>query len=184
MAANITSIMLLLQDACVLINLLGSGRFADIVREVSRPVAVSASAARETLSLRDAETGEREPIELRGYIASDLIQILDVETERERARYVAYAAELEDGEAMSLALAECRGISLATDDCKARRLINEQGLSIELWSTVDILKAWAKAGKVPAAEVRTTLRQISMRARYRPRETHPDWKWWNRFLRE
>lgn len=56
--------MLLLQDACVLLNLLGSGGFEDIVREVGRPVAVSASAAREALYLRNAETGEREPIDL------------------------------------------------------------------------------------------------------------------------
>ena len=173
--------MLLLQDTCVLINLLGSGKFEDIVQKVGRPFAVSATAVREALYLRNPDSGEREAIDLQTHIVSGRIQILDIQDERELTRYVAYATELDDGEAMSLALAECRGISLATDDRKARRLIADQSLYIDLWSTVDILKVWAEAGNVSAAQMHVTLEQISRRARYRPKETHPDWDWWTRF---
>ncbi len=170
--------MLLLQDTCVLINLLGSGRFEDIVEKVGRPFAVSASAVREALYLRNADTGEREPIDLQPHFTAGRIQILDVQNEHELARYVAYASELDDGEAMSLALAECRGISLATDDRKARRLIANQALSVELWSTVDVLKVWEEAGSIPVTEMREALKQLTARARYRLKETHPDWAWW------
>ncbi len=173
--------MLLLQDTCVLINLLGSGKFEDIVQKVGRPFAVSSSAVREALYLRNADSGEREAIDLQTHVVSGRIQILDIQDERELTRYVAYATELDDGEAMSLALAECRGISLATDDRKARRLIADQSLSIDLWSTVEILRVWAEAGNITAAEMRETLEQISKRARYRPKESHPDWEWWIRF---
>jgi predicted nucleic acid-binding protein len=174
---------LVIQDACVLINLLATGRFKEIAQGIGHELAISKAAASEALFLRDPETGEKEPIELKPYIDARLLDILTVETLEERTSYVAYAAELDDGEAMSIALAECRQLALATDDRKARRLISTQKLAIELWSTVDVLKRWQAERRIAVEEMQAVLNRISQRARYFPKPGQPERIWWDSILR-
>ena len=174
---------LLLQDACVLINLLATGRFEEIAGGIGLKMAVAQRVAAEAIFLLRPDTGEREPIGLQQYIDAGLLSVLSLETDQERSLFVAYAAELDDGEAMSLALAECRHLALATDDRKARRLISEQHLSLELWSTVDILKRWEVERHITKDEMRRALELITARASFRLKPSHPDSGWWNSFER-
>jgi predicted nucleic acid-binding protein len=169
---------LLLQDACVLINLLATDRLEEIARHLAYQFAIASSVAAETIYLRRPEDKSREQADLRTHVTSGLIKVLDVETELEQSRYLYYATELDDGEAMSLALAECRRLEIATDDRKARRMVAAEGLSIKLWSTVDILKAWERIGSISPQEVKDTLTKISSRARFRPKGC----AWWDKRL--
>lgn len=166
---------LLLQDACVLINLLATGRLEQIARDLRFQFAIVASVAAETVYLRRPEDGIRETADLTTHLESGLLRVLDVETDLERSRYLDYATELDDGEAMSLAIAECRRIRIAIEDRKARRLAAEEGVRIELWSTVDILQEWERARAMPCSEINDVLGKISSRARFRPRDSC----WWN-----
>jgi hypothetical protein len=169
----------LLQDACVLLNLLGSGRFSDIACGIEREFAISKAAAKECLFLHDLQTGDKEAVDLEPLVKNGELQILDVESTTERSLYVAYAVELDDGEAMSLALAQVRGIALATDDRKARALIAKQAASIDLWSTPRILQEWQAKQGISPGEMRVVLTQITNCSRFFLKPTHRDWPWWN-----
>lgn len=170
---------LLLQDACVLINLLASGRFEDIARECGYQFVAATAACDEALFIRDAATGEPVLVDLAPYLTAGLLEKIDVETEDERASYVAYATLLDDGEAMSLALAEARHLLLATDDRKARALILRESINVELSSTVGVLQAWEKAAGIEKSEMSQILARLQKCARFTPPAGHPDRVWWD-----
>ncbi len=174
---------LLLQDACVLINLMASGRFEDIARGGGWQFVVATAVCAETHYMRDPATGESVPIDLALYFAAGLLEQVRVETEAERNAYIAYAAQrLDDGEAMSLALAQSRHLALATDDRRARLIIERENVSVELHSTVSVLQSWEAQCKVPAAEMRRVLERIRNGARFSPRSMTADHAWWTQRL--
>jgi predicted nucleic acid-binding protein len=170
---------LLLQDACVLLNILGSGRFSDIARGIERQFAISKAAAKECLFLHDARTGDKEAVDLDAFVRTGELQILNVEGAMEQSLYVAYAVELDDGEAMSLALAQARRIALATDDRKARALVTKHAASIDLWSTPRILQEWQVKQGISPGQMRIVINEITNRCRFFLKPTHPDWNWWS-----
>jgi predicted nucleic acid-binding protein len=169
---------LLLQDACVLINLIASGRFEDIAQRCGYQLVIAAAACAEVLSIRDAVSGETVPVTLDPHFAAGLLERIDVETEEERAGYIAYAAQLDDGEAMSLALAEVRHLPLATDDRKARSLVVREGIRVELFSTVAVLQAWEQNAGISIHEMREVLTRIRKSARFYPAVGTPESGWW------
>jgi len=173
---------IVLQDACVLLNLLASGRFEELCDGLDVEFVLARAAAEETLFLRDVFTDAKVAVDLDEFVEKRLLSILDVETDEERRRYITYATELDDGEAMSLALAECRHIALATDDRKAIRLIKEQKLDINIWSTVRLLQEWQKKRSVAKNEMRQVLVSIRDQARFIPKRPPEDAAWWNDFF--
>jgi predicted nucleic acid-binding protein len=90
--------------------------------------------------------------------------------------YVEFAADLDDGEAMALAIARARAWLLATDDRKARRRAVESGVSIV--TTPELMKRWADSSRVPAEEIRSALERIQARARFVPAPDFPEYEWW------
>ena len=122
-------------------------------------------------------------IDLAPCFAAGLLEQVEVETEAERNAYIAYAAQrLDDGEAMSLALVLSRHLALATDDRRARLLIERENVSVELHSTVSVLQGWEARCQVPAAEMRRVLERIRNGARFSPRPTTADYAWWSQRL--
>jgi predicted nucleic acid-binding protein len=173
---------LLLQDACVLINLLASGRFVDIAGGCGYRLLVATAVRAEALYIRDDVTGEPILIDLSPHLTAGLLEEISVETEVEREAYITYAAQLDDGEAMSLALAEARHLILATDDRKARALIIRESIRVELSSTVGVLETWERNAGIPAAEMRVVLEQIQRCARFSPPATTAEGSWWKERL--
>jgi predicted nucleic acid-binding protein len=170
----------MLQDACVLLNLIATDRFEDICSTLNFHFVISTAVLGEALYLRDGSTGAREEINLQNLIDRKLLTVLSLDSDDERSRYITYAAQLDDGEAMSLALAECRQIPLATDDRKAIRIVKELKLKVEVWSTVDLLQEWQRQGSVLKTEMRKVLVAIENRARFIPKDV----AWWNKILRD
>ena len=90
-----------------------------------------------------------------------------------------YALELDDGEAMSLAIAHARNLPLATDEKKAKRVIRDSAKHMRVVSTSEILYAWATGrGR---AKIKPVLEAIGIRARFRPPDDDPLVAWWNSF---
>jgi hypothetical protein len=86
---------------------------------------------------------------------------------------------LEDGSAMTIAIAARRGFAVAKDDRKARRIAAERyGNSLVLVCATDILRAWVLDPRVDDAAVRTGLNRIETIARYRPANDDPLGDWW------
>ena len=119
---------------------------------------------------------EPEPVRLDPLLTSGVLTICGIEGTAQEELYVKYALELDDGEAMSLAIAQARNFALATDERKARRVIRESRLQVRVISTPEVIRAWAR-GKA-RAELATVLRTIEARARFRPSSADPLEAWW------
>jgi len=171
-----------IQDACVLINLLASGRFDDIAVVCDFRFAMASIAAQEALFLRNADSGEQEQIDLQPIIKRGILEVLTVESEGEKLRYIEMTLDLDDGEAESIAIAEARSFALATDDRKARNVIQRRGLKIELWSTCGLLRHWQGKCSVSDDDMGGLLKNISGRAKYCPKTGHPDFDWWTNLI--
>jgi hypothetical protein len=151
---------------------------AEICRLIAPSCLVCSAVSAQSLYLRSLEPdGKLEPINLSPLFADGTFVSGTVENVAEEDLYVSYALELDDGEAMSLALAHARNLALATDERKARRLATENASRINVISTAEIVHAWAKDKR--REETISVVRPISGRARFRPPDSYPLANWWN-----
>lgn len=167
-------------DACVLINLLASGEIAGILGAAARASLVCSAVERESIYLRtDDPNAPLELIQLAPLLQSGLLTTCHIEGDEEARLYVHYASALDDGEAMSLAIALARGLVLATDERKARRLFLEAaGDPRRLISTSELVRRWANAEGVAAPRLKAALTRIEAHARYQPPAGDPNYEWW------
>lgn len=168
-------------DTCVLINLLATARIAEIVGVIAPSCLVCSAVSGESLYLRPVEADAKlETVNLVPLLEAGILNSCQIEGPAEEELYVSYAMELDDGEAMSLAIAQACGFALATDERKARRMVRENIPQLSLVSTPEIIKAWAE--KTTRAEVIAVVRTILARARFRPSGLDPLATWWNDLL--
>jgi predicted nucleic acid-binding protein len=167
-------------DTCVLLNLLASGEIEGILGVAARACLVCSAVEKESLYLRSENPkNPLEPVNLAPLIEAGLLRICQVEGPEEEVLYVDYSSLLDDGEAMSLAIAVARGLDLATDERKARRLFLEAtGEPMRLLSTAEMVRRWAEQEDIADARLRTGLLQIQGRARYQPGPTDGNYQWW------
>src|SRR5438552_2210471 len=130
MAPDAPSIDTILLDACCVLNLYAGRCLHSVLRAALHKYAVAERVVAEALYVRnppataDADPQEdREAVDLQPLIAEGLLSVLTTETEREAAAFVRFATQLDDGEAMTCALASERGLAVATDDRKAQRVL-------------------------------------------------------------
>ena len=175
-------------DACCLINLAAADALSTWLGELGLRWGLPEAVLAEALFLRrgaeppaddvhsNTADAAREPILLDPHIEIGLLTVVRPETEVELTAYVALAAELDDGEAMALALAQSRGWHLATDDRKAIRLAGEAGVPV--LTTPAVLKRWVDRLGPSDTEVGTALSAIRDRARFLPGGRDPLCDWW------
>jgi predicted nucleic acid-binding protein len=168
-------------DTCVLINLLATNRIEEIVEVISPHRLVCPAVFQESLYLRSAEpTGQPAAVDLNPLFDQGIFTRCAIQGDLEEELYVGYALELDDGEAMSIAIAQARNLALATDEKKARRVIQENVPTLSLLSTPQILHTWAQARE--QAEIVTVIGLIHARASFRPSPTDPFAAWWETVL--
>lgn len=167
-------------DACVLINLLASGEIEGVLRVAARNSLICSAVEGESIYLRtDDPKSPLDLIDLQPLIDSGLLTVCHLEGDYEAELYVDYASALNDGEAMSLAIALARGLVLATDERKARRLFLEAARDVKrLTSTSELLRQWAEAESVTVDRLKAVLLQIERRARYQPPSNDSNYLWW------
>lgn len=170
-----------LLDTCVLINLLASGECEDILRVLNHRWMVCSAVEKESIYLRtDNPPNSLELIDFAPLVSAGLLSICDIEGNEEANLFVNYAASLDDGEAMSLALALSRGHTLATDERKARRLFLEvTGKPEMLTGTSEILREWTGGNSISTDRAKIALLEITRRARFFPSTIDPNYKWWS-----
>ena len=169
---------LLITDASVLVNLLATEAFEEIARQSGWRFVICEAVRNEVLALRNAETGEMEPLDLQPFIRSQLIEVVALEP-TETEGYVEYSALVDDGEAMSLAIAEARHLAIAIDDRRAFNIAQRRGLVATMLTTPDLLHAWSQQTKASSETVGTLLKLVETRARYLPPKSHTLKAWWN-----
>jgi hypothetical protein len=169
-------------DACCLIDLLSSDRAEEILRTTGSiwhiPIAVQV----EVIYSRHYDPAQTDavitlPAELKPYLASGLLTLCQPDNPEEQARFVHYAAQFRsDGEAMCLAIAECRGWVVATDDRKVIQVAGQAGLTVI--SCPELVRAWALATKPDRDRLAQVLTDIQTLAQFRPNPTMPESAWW------
>jgi len=175
-------------DACCLINLAAASALDPWLGDLGLRWMLPRAVRAEALSLRgtDAEVAapdalRRRPLLLDQAIDSCLLTVVQPENDAELTAYVDLVAELDDGEAMTLAIALRRGWQLATDDRKAIRLAGESGVPV--LTTPMVLKRWADQLSPSSDELRAALIAIRDRARFLPSGRDPLCDWWMERMR-
>ena len=85
---------------------------------------------------------------------------------------------LDDGEAVSSAIAVLRQWSLGTDDRDVISFFMQNIPQLHLISTLDIVKYWADATAPQLTTIRIVLENIQNRACYQPHNKHHLYRWW------
>jgi predicted nucleic acid-binding protein len=171
-------------DACVLINLLATEELKSILDSIGRPSLICSIVQLESIYLRTGDPNNpKELINLAPFIEQGTLSVCEIEDQKEEVLYVDFASVLDDGEAMSLAIAINRTFHLVTDERKARRLFSDRITDPKLLiSTSDLVRHWARDEAISANKLHKTLRKIESRASYRPPVSDRNYKWWMKAL--
>jgi hypothetical protein len=122
---------------------------------------------------------EREMIDLEPLLESRLLTAVDLENDVEKMIFAQLVAErLDDGEAMTVAIAAHRKWAIATDDHRATKLCRENFKGIQLISTPELIDHWATAMNPTADELSQTLIAIEQRANFLIGRSHSLYEWW------
>lgn len=175
---------LLLLDACCVINLFATRRVAEILTDLPYQFVVADVVQGEALLLRSGagESAEMEPVAWEPIVSTGLVIVLQLTGDEEEATYVELTASLDDGEAATCALALQRGLAVATDDRKARRIMSSRAPQLLLLSTLDLIRAWCSLRDLGAHETAHVLRNVRVGGRFMPPRGNPLRAWWSQFL--
>ena len=171
----------LLLDASCLLNLCATDRLLEIAAALPWQLAVvDYVMEQEVLYVRTIGAHEEQegtvPVDLSPLIDEGLLLVMRLETLSEEASFVELAAVLDDGEAVTGAIALNRGHLVAIDDRKARRVLGEKAPWMRLVSTPELMRQWSAS--VPVQEVSHALRAMQHRASYVPGQWDPLHAWW------
>jgi predicted nucleic acid-binding protein len=170
----------LLLDACVVLSLYASRRMEEILGTSEGPFLVAEAVLHETLYVHVNVGGvrEKEPVVLDPLLTAGILAVVEPESEDELLTYFDLALQLDDGEAMSGAIALHRGYRIATDDGKMIRLLGQR---LPIVGTLDLVRAWVEAESMAPQPVREALIGIAERG-YVPGRTHPHRHWWDQMF--
>lgn len=174
----------LIIDACVLLNLIATGVIQEILTLIAQSSMICILVKNESLYLRkEDDINENESVDIDTFINQGVIEICDCQNAEEQEFFVNLAASLDDGEAMSLAIALSRNWHLATDDKKARRIFKENNSNDNfLISTTDLIKMWAESEIIDDDTIKSILLKVERKASFRPPKSDPNLQWWNDIL--
>jgi predicted nucleic acid-binding protein len=175
---------LLLLDACAVVNLYASRKMPEILAVIDGTVAIVDTVEREAQYVLRGGKGddarEREPVELRPLIATGALSVIASDDEAELLTFIDLTQDLDEGEAMTAAIAIHRGAAVVTDDRKAARILGDRGVACQ--STLGLLKAWADAHALADIVIRRVLTDLRERGTYEPPRAHPLRGWWNAII--
>ena len=149
-------------DANVLSNLTSVDRL-DLLDLLQDSIYVSSAAYDETH--RGIEEGYAFLARVNQALTDARVSVTTLESEQEWRLYQTIPAKLHRGEAMSLAIARCRGWHLLTDDRAARMYAKTFGVGCS--GTLGLLVRAVRVGRLTMDEGNHLLTEMIARARYR-----------------
>ena len=177
----------LLLDASCLLNLYATGRLREIAAALPYHLAVAdyvleQEALYTWVADPDGTHVQREPVDLSPLVGEGLIRVMRLEHPDEELAFVDLAASIDEGEAVTGAIAFRRGCAVATDDRKARRVIRERVPAASLVSTLELLELWARESSVSQAELQAAMMSMQTGASYVPGPRDPRHGWWRQVM--
>jgi hypothetical protein len=124
---------------------------------------------------------QRAVIDLQPIVNSGVLSVISSEDEDEIELFIQLATGIDDGEAMTGAIAISRRMTMATDDRKGRRFLRECAPEIDLITTPEIVKHWVENSRAKEAEVRAVIGRIRDGANFTIQRGHPLTDWWSTY---
>lgn len=176
-------------DASCIISLYASGQMEGILQSIQKSVAVAAFVFnREALWIYGGPDEDvkqtREKIELQPFVDAGLLKVVTIASETEAQVYVNLSIEIDDGEAVTGAIAIHRNWAIGVDDKKARSLFQREAAYLQLAYTLELVKHWADITEPSLETISRALIRIQDRAAYEPGQNHPLYSWWMKYRNE
>ena len=173
----------LVLDTSCLLNLYATGHFREIAASLQEQVGIADFVLKKEALFIHCEVpidsqDKQVLVDLSPFVSEGLVEVMYLESPNEKATFVDLAALVDDGEAVTAALALHRGCSIAIDDRKAKRVLTELAPTVPLISTLDLLVRWVETASVPSDELRSVLERIRSSANYVPSRRDPHYEWW------
>ena len=171
-------------DACVVMNLYASGQMENILSAIAEQFTVAIYVVKiETLSVyaksKSDVLSEKEIVQLQPLIDKGLLLPVDLESDAEKASFLSLSAQrLDDGEAITMAIAKHRNWAVATDDRRAIRIFNSQYDHIQIISTPELIRHWQESNQPELKVLYQTIVDIESKANYLVGKRHPLYEWW------
>ena len=170
-------------DACCVNTLYASAQMEQILNVITPFVTVAAYVyEEESRYIYTAPKGDpqrqRVLVDLQPLVDKGLLSVIRMSTESEARHYVHFASKLDDGEAITGAIAFHHNWAIATDDKRASNIFRRELPQIQLISTLQLLKHWADVTNAPFDAVRLALQRVRYGATWQPRRKDELYAWW------
>ncbi|MCB0207957.1 MAG: hypothetical protein KDJ52_01430 [Anaerolineae bacterium] len=170
-------------DACCVINLYASKQIEVILDAIPKSVCIAAYVKdEEILRIYDISTNRTEDIDLKPLIDKSILVLVYLNLETEAETHVNLATVLDDGEAVTGAIAYHRNWAIATDDNAAIKVFKREAPHLQIITTPELIKYWADNNNPPPEVVKQCLQNITVGARYHPSKKNPLYNWWQSYL--
>lgn len=172
-------------DACVLINLLATGREVELTRALGWSWLMSEHTRGETLFLHTPPDDEGRRQRLVADVGSlERAGLLDVRALNAEwlGAFVRCAEYLPDADASAVALAGALGLALATDDPKERRVASELFPRVELLSTLGLLRIASSVLGLNDTQLAQLALDLRWRGNFLAPRRDPEREWYERLL--
>jgi predicted nucleic acid-binding protein len=171
-------------DACCIINLYASKRIEEILSVIPKSVCVAAYVKdEEILRTYDISSNAAEDIDLQSLIDHGILRLVDLDLETEAEARVNFATVLDDGEAVTGAIALHRNWAIATDDKAAINVFAREASHLQIITSPELVKYWVDMTQPSFETVNVCLQNITVGASYRPGTKHPLYEWWQSYIR-
>ena len=169
-------------DACCVINLYASEKMEQILNAIPKSVHIAAYVKNaEVLKVYDNRTKRTQEIDLEPLIDQGILNLVELDLETEADTRVALTEILDDGEAITRAIALHRNWAIATDDKVAIRVFRQRAEHLQIITTPKLIKYWADKTIASPDVIQACLRNIMMKASYHPAKRHHLYHWWQSF---
>lgn len=155
-------------DACCLINIHASGHMKEILECVPKSVAVAAY-----VKEREIRRFTLEP-----FIKQKLLHIAAPKSEQEFELLANFATQMDDGESVTGAIALSRNWAIGTDDRLAIDVIRNASPTLQIVSSLALIKNWTDERGESEMMVRNCLVKLKRDASYTPKQDHELYQWW------
>jgi len=165
-------------DAVSLINLYASNHIEEILQAMPYQMAVTEYVkTKEALWIYTDPSNKIKPntapIVLEPLVMAGLLKVVDYETEGEAQDFVYFSQFIDDGEAVSGAIALNRGWSVASDDSGALKCFRQETPHLKLVSTFDLINWWVEKAQPSEVLIVEVLRTIWQIGGHKPPPSHP-----------
>jgi predicted nucleic acid-binding protein len=167
-------------DACCVLNLCASGQFLAILKSLPAEIVITTVVKeRELNTLQRLQKEENDAVlEFEEAIQTELLKIVNFESEAEEDSFVNYTFDLDDGESATCAIAVHRKWAVATDDDKAIKFLQENFPHLQILSTLAIINHWSEVEKPDSSILSYVLNAIRIKGHYVPPKNYPLRTWW------